>query len=148
MRSRLLALGLVLLVSAAHAQQPAVNVPAAARVHLTKTYPGAVVGGWKQGGKHLKAQFKLKGEGYQAVYTSEGVWVRTEHNIPKADLPTPVTAALKAGKYGDWKITDVEEHASPTAPKVFKVKVSTEVKKAELLFAPDGKLLNEEVKTK
>ncbi|MBL0127047.1 MAG: PepSY-like domain-containing protein [Flavobacteriales bacterium] len=131
------------------AQKPvAVVPPAAASAHLTKTYPGAVVEKWKKGGKHFKADFKLKNETYHAYYTPAGAWVRTEHNIPKNELPAAVAAQLKASKYSNWKIKDVEEHATPEQPRLFKLKVDTEIKKAELVFTPDGKLVSADEKAK
>ncbi|MFN6116546.1 MAG: PepSY-like domain-containing protein [Flavobacteriales bacterium] len=129
-------------------QKPAVTPPAAAKAHVTQHYPKATMKEWKQGGKHFKVEFVLKGEKYTAVYTAEGTWVRTEHNIPKVDLPAAVARALKAGKYGTWKVDGVEQHATPEHASLYKVNVETEKEKAELFFLPDGKLLKEEVKAK
>ncbi|MBK8499168.1 MAG: PepSY-like domain-containing protein [Flavobacteriales bacterium] len=128
--------------------QTKVNPPAAARTHLNSTYAGAVVKEWKEGKKHFKAEFRLKDETYRAYYTAEGAWVRTEHNVKKGELPAAVTAALERSKYGKWKIADAEEHASPQQASFYRVRVKTETKKAELDFAPDGKLLKEEEKAK
>jgi hypothetical protein len=130
-------------------QDPAVvTLPAAAKAHLAQHYPKATVKEWKQGAKLFRAEFVLKGEKHTALYTTEGVWVRTEHDISKSELSGPVARALKAGKYGAWKIDDVEEHATPEHASLFKVNVETEKEKAELLFVPDGKLLKEEVKAR
>ena len=149
MRYLLPLIAILLLAPFTSAQKPvAVVPPAQALAHLTKTYPGAVVGKWKQGGKHLKADLKLKGETYHAYYTSAGAWVRTEHNILKRELPVAVLDKLKTSKFSDWKIKDVEEHSTPEQPRFFKLKVDNEVKKAELTFTTDGKLLSEKEKTK
>ena len=128
--------------------QAQVDPPAAARTHLNGTYSGAVVKEWKEGKKHFKAEFRLKDETYRAYYSPEGVWVRTEHNVKKSELPEPVTAALLRSKYGKWKIEEVEEHASPRQASIFKVRLKTETKKAELDFAPDGRILKESEKLK
>lgn len=148
MRIIFLSMSLLALTTAACAQKASAKAPPTALTHLTNTYPGAAVKEWKQGAKNWKAEFKMKGEEYDAYYTPAGAWVRTEHNIPKSELPAAVTTALKASKYASWKIDDVEEHATPEHPKLYKVKVETEVKKAELFFTPDGKLLREEEKAK
>ncbi|MBK8228896.1 MAG: PepSY-like domain-containing protein [Flavobacteriales bacterium] len=131
------------------AQKPVVvTPPASAKAHLTQIYPKASVKEWKQGTKLFRAEFTLKGEKHTAVYTTEGAWVRTEHDIKKEDLPKVVHRALIAGKYSTWKIDDAEEHATPEHASLFKVKVETEKEKAELFFLPDGKLLKEEVKAR
>lgn len=150
MRTLLTLLVLLSLAPVAMAQKAAVKAPATALAHLSKTYPGAVVKEWKQSAKHFKVDFKIKGEAYHAYYSPAGAWVRTEHNIPKSELPAAVVKAMKASKYGSWKIGDVEEHATPEHPKLYKVKVELEEKKqkAELFFTPDGKLVREEGKAK
>lgn len=139
---------LLLLTPYVAAQKAASKAPATAVAHLTANYPGAAVKEWKQGAKNWKAEFKLKGEEYDAFYTPAGAWVRTEHNIPKSELPAAVTTALKASKYDSWKIDDVEEHATPEQPKLYKLKMEIEVKKAELFFTTEGKLVREEEKAK
>lgn len=131
------------------AQTPAAGTPpASAKTHLAQTYPKATVKEWKQGAKIFRAEFTLKGEKYTAVYTAEGAWVRTEHDIKKDELPGAIARALKAGKYGLWKIEDAEQHATPEHASLFKVKLESEKEKAELFFLPDGKLLKEEVKAR
>lgn len=128
------------------AQTAKVSPPATAQAHLKQNYPKAELKEWKQGAKTCRAEFKLKGETYKATYTGEGVWVRTELDIKKEDLPKAVHRALIAGKYNGWKIDDSEEHTTPEHAKLFKVKVQTEKQSAELFFLPDGTLLKEEVK--
>lgn len=141
----------LLLAGCIHAfgQAPTVlTPPASAKAHLAQRYPKATVKEWKQGTKLYRAEFVVKGEKHTAVYTTEGAWVRTEHDISKNELPGAVTRALKAGKYATWKIDDLEEHATPEHASLFKVNVETEMEKAELFFLPDGKLLKEEVKVR
>lgn len=128
------------------AQTTKVNPPATALAHLKQHYPKAEVKEWRQGAKNFRAEFKRKGETYKATYTAEGVWVRTEHNIKKDELPKAVHRALIVGKYSGWKIDDAEEHTTPEHAKLFKLKVQTEKQNAELFFLPDGTLLKEEVK--
>lgn len=144
MRTLLLSLGFVV-ASVSYAQPAPVAVPQAARTHFSQAYPKAAGLEWKQG-KQIKARFKLKGEDYCAYYTAQGAWTRTEHNVKKSELPLAVVTALQASKYGKWKIEDAEEHATPEHPSIFKVKVESETAKAELFFAPDGKLVREESK--
>lgn len=140
---------LAVLAAAPLAAQPGADqAPQAAKAHLAKTYPDAVVKEWKKTTKHVKAEFKVKGVDYDAYYSPEGGWVRTEHDIPKAALPAAVTSALKGGTYGAWKVDDVEEHATPQHALLYKVKVEGDTKEAELFFAPDGKLVRQEEKAR
>lgn len=146
MRNFLLLLSLFIVLPAI-AQTAKVSAPQAARDHFAQAYPKATEVEWKQG-KQVKARFKLKGEGYSAYYTTDGAWTRTEHNVKKTELPVAVQTALQASKYGKWKIEDAEEHSTPAHPSIFKVKVENETAKAELFFAPDGKLVRVETKAK
>jgi hypothetical protein len=143
------ALLLAVLLTAAQslaAQQTAVTPPPAALAHLLQQHPGTAVKEWKQGAKLYRAVFTLKGEKYTAVYTTDGSWVRTEHNIRKEELPKAVHKTLLSGTYSGWEIDDVEEHRTPMQAQVFKVDVKSDRKKAELFLLPDGTLLKEEVK--
>ena len=147
-RCIIIAVSLVLLNSSAHGQTPVVNVPKTARDHFAQHYPKAAKQKWKQGSKQIKAEFELKGETFHTIYSAKGEWVRTEHNVKKSEVPAPVMRALLATKYAKWEIAEVEEHATPEHPSLFKVKVKTEVSKAELVFTADGKLLREEEKAR
>jgi hypothetical protein len=139
---------LVLLTSTAFAQPGADQAPQAARTHFAKQYPDAVVKEWERTSKHHKVDFKVKGVEYDTYYTMDGTWVRTEHDIPKSALPAAITDAVKSGKHGSWKVDDVEEHATPEHPVLYKVQVENDVEKVELFFTPDGKLFREQKKTK
>lgn len=135
-----------LICSSLLAQTGAAQAPAAAKAHFGKTYPDAVVKEWKRTGRHVKAEFKVKGVEYDAYYTPEGEWVRTEHDIPKSALPAAVTTALKGSAYGSWKVDDVEEHATPVHAVLYKIEVEGATGKAELFYTPTGKLVREEPK--
>lgn len=127
-------------------QAPAVIPPPEATAHFAQHYPKANVKRWKQGEKLYRVEFVLKGRKHTAAYTAEGEWVRTKHDIERTELPKAVHQSLIAGKYGGWKITEMEEHNTPSHPSLFKVKLESEKQKAEAFFLPDGSLLKEEVK--
>lgn len=148
MRSTILATALLISAPLLAQKPQSVVPPASAKAHLAQTYPNATVKEWKQGTKLFRAEFTLKGEKHTAVYTTEGAWVRTEHDIRKEELPKAVHVALIAGKYSGWKIDDAEEHTTTEHASLFKVKLESEKEKAELFFLQDGKLLKEEVKEK
>lgn len=128
------------------AQQTSITPPPAALAHLLQQHPGAAVKEWKQGAKLYRAIFTQKGEKYTAVYTTDGAWVRTEHDIRKEELPKAVHRTLLTGTYSGWEIDDVEEHRTPTHTQLFKVDVKNTSKKAELFLLPDGTVVKEEVK--
>lgn len=138
----ILAAGILSWSSAATAQGE--RPPAAAQTHFQKAHPGAVVKEWEKKTKHYKVDFKEKDEKYESYYTLDGAWVRTEHDIQKSKLPATVSAAVAAGKYGSWKVDDVEEHSTPEHAVLYKVQVEKEPRKVELFLTPDGKLLREQ----
>jgi len=147
LKAALLTLTLAVALPLAAQPDPA-KPPAAAKAHLMQRYPKATVKEWKQGAKLFRAVFMLKGEKHTAVYTAEGVWVRTEHDIRKEEVPTAVMGALRASKYSAWKLDDQEAHATPEHASVFKLTVASETQKAEMHYLPNGKLMKEEVKAK
>lgn len=127
-------------------QKTTPNVPPEAKAHFAQHYPKAKAVEWEQGAKHINVEFDLGAEGYKATYTAAGSWVRTEHDIPKSEIPPPVSKALKASKYATWKLEDEEEHNTPKHPSVVKLKLESETQEVDLFFLPDGTLLKEEVK--
>lgn len=144
MRNLLLPLLCMLLGSAAMAQPGANEAPAAAKQHLKAQHPDAVVKEWEQRKRNFKVEFKVKGVEYDSYYTPTGAWVRTEHDIEKKDLPAAVATALKAGPYGAWTVDDVEQHATPDHPILYKVKVSDRSSVMEVFYDPVGKLIKEQ----
>ncbi len=137
---------LLTVAQALAAQSTTVTPPPAALAHLLQQHPTAAVKEWKQGAKLYRAVFNVKGEKHTAVYTSAGVWVRTEHDIRKEELPKAVHKTLLTGHYSGWEIDDVEEHRTPTHVQLYKVDVKSASKKAELFLLPEGTLVKEEVK--
>lgn len=144
MRTCLPILLLILLNTNLHAQSGASDAPAAARQHLATQHPDAVVKEWERRKRNFKVEFKVKGVEYDSYYTVDGVWVRTEHDIEKKDLPAAITTAMKAGKYGTWKTEDVEQHATPKHAILYKVKVQSGGEVMEVFYLPDGTLVKEQ----
>lgn len=125
--------------------QPGVNeAPAAAKQHLKTQHPDAVVKEWERRKRNFKVEFKVKGVEYDSYYTPAGAWVRTEHDIDKKDLPAAVITALKASRYGTWKVDDVELHATPEHAILYKMKVSERSTVMEVFYDPTGKLIKEQ----
>jgi hypothetical protein len=127
-------------------QAPTVRPPAAAQAHMAQHHPETTVHAWKQGAKLFRAEFVLKGRKHTAVYTADGEWVRTEHDLAKSEIPAPVKRALMSSQYGTWTIADGEEHTTPDHARLIKLNVESEEQKAEIFFLPDGRVLKEEVK--
>ena len=125
-----------------HAQSD-VQPPAKAATHFATQHPNAVVKEWELRKRNYRVEYTEKGVEYDSYYTPEGAWVRTEQEIGPKDLPTTVTAALKAGKYSTWRVDDVEKHATPEHAVLYKVKVEKLGKVMALYHTPDGKLIKE-----
>ena len=144
MRAILPVLPFLLLSPALRAQPGASDAPAAAREHLAAQHPDAVVKEWERRKRNFKVEFKVKGVEYDSYYTTDGAWVRTEHDIEKKDLPAAVTTAMKGGKYSTWKTEDVELHTTPKHAVLYKVKVRSGGEVMEVFQLPDGTLVKEQ----
>lgn len=144
MRALLLPFFLLCLGLSLHAQNGADQAPAAARQHLTKQHPDAVVKEWERRKRNFKVEFTVKGVEYDSYYTTEGNWVRTEHDIAKKDLPAAVSTALKGSKYGTWKVEDVELHSTPEHAVLYKIKVKDKGQVMEVFHGADGRLIKEQ----
>lgn len=122
--------------------------PPAAVAHFTKNHPNATKVRWELGRKNFRAEFRIKDENHRAVYTPEGEWVRTEHDIPRSELPAAVKAAISTSAYRTWDIDDVEQHVTTEHPNLYKISLENDLKKADLHYTPEGKMVREQVKPK
>ena len=73
--------------------------PATISSEFKKRFPAAMALQWAQVNTGMwQAQFRLNGVQTSANYSSKGEWLETESVIHRADLPAPVSAALKGKK--------------------------------------------------
>ena len=124
------------------------EVPTAVTATFKKLHPDTYVHEWEYSRKNqqYEAEFILKGTRYEAYFTRDGQWLRTERDIMKADLPQEVLAGLAKTEYAAWKIDDVEEHQSPEHALFYEIEVEQGKQEVYLYFLPDGKLIRTEKK--
>lgn len=118
------------------------DVPEKVRNAFDSRYPDSYVYEWEYKKKtgFYEAEFMYKGFKYEAYFTKEGVWVATEKEIGKKDLPEAVLNALEA-EYGDWKIDEVTEHETEKIPVMYEIEIKKGKRELEVYFLPDGKVV-------
>lgn len=124
------------------------EVPQAIKDTFKKLHPDTYVHEWEYSKKkqQYEAEFISKGIKYEAYFTGDGQWLRTERDIKQADLPQAVLASLAKTQYAAWKIDGVEEHQSPQQKLFYEIEVEQGKQEVYLSFLPDGKLIRTEKK--
>lgn len=143
MRYLLLIFAKLIVVSCAMGQDLAPrDVPEKVRSAFETRYPDTYVYEWeyKRKSGFYEAEFMYKGLKYEACFTREGIWVSTEKELKKRDLPEAVLNALEA-EYGDWKVDEVKGHESDKIPEIYEIEIKKGKREMELFFLPDGKLM-------
>lgn len=100
---------------------------------------------WKKKKKVYEAEFIWDNKRYEAHYTATGIWVKTEREVKKNQIPPIVWDSFSKTTYASWKIKDQEEHQTPQYPLVYEIKVKQKKKKVYLYFLADGKLIEEKI---
>ncbi len=139
----------VMITGIAHSQElKESQVPQAVKDSFTAKYSNTYVyeWEWKKKEKLYEAEFMLKGNKYEAYFTPDGQWIRTERDIKKRELPQAVKDAIAQSEYADWEIDDVEEHSTPKYEVVYEVEVEKGKQETYLYFLPDGRLVETIVK--
>jgi len=119
------------------------DVPEKVRSAFESRYPDTYVYEWeyKRKSGFYEAEFMYKGIRHEACFTDEGVWIATEKELKKSDLPEAVLNALEKSAYGDWKVDEVTMHESEKIPVVYEIEVKKGKRELDLYFFPDGKLM-------
>jgi hypothetical protein len=127
----------------------AVKLPAAITTAFKTSYPNATIRGTAQeteGGRTVyEVESVDKGKARDLMYNVDGTVISIEEEINTADLPAPVTAALKK-LYPKATITVAEKLTEGT-----KIEYELQIKGAavtSVAFMPDGKLVPPEAPEK
>lgn len=121
------------------------QVPKAVLESFSKRYPGEKAYSWDLKRKKLmyEAKFISKGKRYEALFTADGRWVKTEREVKKGEIPDAVWSQFVQSRYANWVIDDQEEHSTPEFDLVYEIKVKNDKQKRLLYFLPDGELVME-----
>ena len=93
----------------AQAQKGRDNVPQAVLTDFSANYPQARVKNWKINKDTCIASFKLADRKYEAFYSENGNWIRSERIMRhRKSLPEDAQLFLKTGKYASWHIDELQ----------------------------------------
>lgn len=97
---------------------------------------------WKVDKKAYEADFTMGGKNMEALFSPDGKWMKTKHDITKEQLPTAVNKALATGEYKSWTMGDFAEVETPDRGKLYKVEVKMGTQKYDLKYDATGKLID------
>jgi hypothetical protein len=155
MRSIFVAVG-VFIAASAVAKEVRVaehEVPRLALDAVTKKHPTAKKIGFEKETEGDKVSYEVKiVDGARHIdvdVSADGKITAEEEMLTPSELPSPVRDALAhSPKYGKWSVKRVErviQDEKGEAP-TYEIVVAHDSAKAELVFAPDGKLLTTEAR--
>lgn len=140
----MMTLGVVGLQSCDKDDDNHVQVSANLQEAFDTRYPNVSSVRWEQKGQFYEAGFVDNGYENKVWFTSDGVWVMTEYDIPFTQLPQPVQDAFKTGVYASWKVDDVDKIEKTDASVIYVIEVESGEKEYELTYLEDGTLIGEE----
>jgi hypothetical protein len=124
----------------AKAYKITVQLPAAVTAAFKKSYPNAVIRGTAKETENGKTVYEVEsvenGRARDFIFSAEGQVLEAEEEIANADVPAPVTAALRK-LYPAASVT-VAEKVTRGAAVQYDVQLKGAAKK-EASFLPDGK---------
>lgn len=80
---------------------------------ITEKYAGAKIIEYDKEANGVEVDIVHNGIYKDVYFTTSGEWVRTEWDIPVAQVPELIMAAVKASSYGSYTIDEVEIHETP-----------------------------------
>ena len=120
------------------------ELPQAVFNNFRSIYPEARIKEWEWEKKEMlyEVEFIMNGESYEAFFTSDGKWIRTEREIKKSELPQAVKESFSQSEFSKWKIDDIEEQFLPEQHLIYEIEVEQGEQEYDLYFKPDGTLVN------
>ncbi len=145
MRKLILLIAAFTTVSLTASAQKSMDVSTKVKTAFTQMFPTATHIKWdKESKSEWEAEFKMAGKEYSANFDMDGNWKETEYEISSTAIPTVVRITLDK-EFAGYKIKESE--ISETAKgKVYEFALKNGYKTVEAVIAPNGKVLNKEVK--
>ena len=140
-----LLIGLCLVSQISFAQQNLMEseVPPQSSKAFHEKYPEAVILSWIKSDSDYHANYKLDDEVFDAYFSADGQWLRTESTIYSEDLPDAIINYKKSSKYKSWDIGAVKLIETPTKGKTYKIEMyDLEYNQAQLIFDAKGNIVN------
>ena len=122
------------------------KIPAAVTESFKSKYSSAVNVEWKDKLTSYSAVFEADGKKHEAYFDDDGSWKFTETMIEEAEIPGTVKEGFDKSKYTDWEIHRVYKIEKSDNNTEYRIQVKKgDLKKKNLVFASDGKLLKDKI---
>ncbi|OYU96486.1 MAG: hypothetical protein CFE21_08845 [Bacteroidetes bacterium B1(2017)] len=117
--------------------------PVAVENAFKAKFPSATKVNWeKEGSMKWEAEFMYEGSKTKVMYHEDGTWLKTKKDISLSDLPSNVTAAVKA-KYPNWIITKAEKSESVKHGLLYEVDMKKGMERKDADFKEDGTVVED-----
>ena len=105
-------------------------------------YPNANVVSWSKNGNDYQVQYKMDEDLFDAFFSNEGSWLKTEYSIDSEELPDAVVDAKRNTKYKTWDIGNVRVTEIPVGGKTYKLEMyDMEYNQAVVMFDAKGNII-------
>ncbi len=118
------------------------EVPPQVTKSFHEKYPEATVVHWTKSDSEFQVQYKLDEDIFDAFFTSDGNWLRTEYTVDSEDLPDAIVNAKKSSKYKVWDISTVKVIESPKAGKNYRLEMyDMDYNQAQVVYDVKGNII-------
>ncbi|MFD2098537.1 PepSY-like domain-containing protein [Flagellimonas iocasae] len=117
------------------------NAPLEAKNGFSQKFPGIEHVSWGKESEHeWEAEFEMDHSEYAAIFSDDGTWVATEHEITEKDLPLPVWNVLNE-QFNGYLIDEIEfvERAESTG---YQIELENDDEEALIFISSEGKLVS------
>jgi hypothetical protein len=143
MKTTILSLAAILLISFSACGQSGKDVPAPVKSAFTQKFSGATNVKWgRESDKEWEAEFQMGGKKYSANFDNAGNWMETEYQVTVSELPAAVKATLDKESAGSKiKLSEVTETKDG---KAFEFVLNKGENETELVIDNSGKVTKKE----
>ncbi|WP_235297931.1 PepSY-like domain-containing protein [Portibacter marinus] len=139
-RLSILFAAMVLLTIGVKAQDDlSTNVPEAVTTAFETKYVDATDVFWEEEDGNWEAEFLLADQEYEATFTIDGSWLKTEQEVEIEDVPATITTALEADIPG-FEIEEADITETPSG-KFYELDLLVGGKEMEVVCDLDGKII-------
>ena len=124
------------------------NLPEPVLAAFNAKYPQAKDVEWELKGDYAVVDFYWDGGEHSAWFNPlSAAWYMTETDVRYENLPEPVLAAHKAGKYADWRVDDVDKLTREGMETLYVIEVEKGESELDLFYSSTGILVKTVVDT-
>ena len=122
------------------------KIPSEVTEAFKEKYPTATNVEWRDKLSTFSAAFESDNIHYEARFNSKGEWQLTENEIEESELPEVVKDSYDKSKYADWEISRIHKVELSDGSIQYRIEtVKSEVRKKNLVFSSEGKLLKDRI---